>query len=281
MSLSEQLVELTQTPYLNLPSFATSVLAQLTTINSETPSQFDILFSHLTSAPAALSFKLALCKKIIEDASETSASSSSSGRRVAGGRALGGTARPATTSAKPRARVRTTTGEGAVSAHEGTAAVPGNVSSAAIAIGNVQNPNTVSPTYIARLPSYFEVVQLLKTSLPFFTFWHPQLERSDSAHLPNKPWATFSLLARVKFELLLAYVLVQVHRREMHASSVGRDKDDVPTSPDPFDADFAQSISDGSFAALLHELFAPQGRNEDEQMILFKDVLSGLTGLPP
>jgi hypothetical protein len=49
---------------------------------------------------------------------------------------------------------------------------------------------------------------------------------------------------------------------------------------DPPDAAFAQSISDGSFAALLEDLFAPQGGNEGEQMILFKEVLRALIGFP-
>jgi hypothetical protein len=278
----KQLVELTQTPYLNLPSFASSVLAQLTTITSETLSQFDILFSHLSSAPPALSFKLALCKKIIEDVSDTS-SSSNSNRRVSGGRATGGTARPTKTSAKPRARIRTTTAEGPVNAPEGTAADSTALDTGAN--GSGQNPNaplSVSPTYVARLPPYSEIVQLLKTTLPFFTFSCPQQQQSDSIHLPNKPWATFLLLTKVKFELLLAYTLVQLHRREMVeqiAPLAGRNKGGVQVTLDPPDAAFVQSVSNGSFAALLHDIFAPQGGNEDEQMVLFKEALSALTGL--
>jgi hypothetical protein len=276
---------LTQTPYLNLPSFATSVLAQLTTTNSETSSQFDTLFSHLSSAPAALAFKLALCKKIIEDASDTS-SSSNTNRRVSGGKATGTTVRSTTTLAKPRARVRTTMAEGSLNAPEGTAVASNNATApdaTANSITNGQNPNSslsVSPTYVARLPSYSEVVQLLKTSLPFFTFSYPQQQPPESIHLSNKPWATFLLLTRVKFELLLAYTLVQVHRREMaeqHGSLAGRNGiHDL----DPPDVAFAQSVSDGSFAKLLQDLFALRGGNEDEQMILFKDVLCALTGLP-
>jgi len=67
---------------------------------------------------------------------------------------------------------------------------------------------------------------------------------------------------------------------EQNVSLFGRNKDDIQVNLDPPDAAFVQSVSDGSFAALLHEVFALQGGNEDEQMILFKDVLSALTGLP-
>jgi hypothetical protein len=141
----------------------------------------------------------------------------------------------------------------------------------------------MSATYVARLPSYSDLVQLLRTTLPFFTFSYPQQQNPDSIHLHNKPWATFLLLTRVKFELLLAYILVQLQRREMieqRASSAVRNEDDIKTSLDPPDAVFTRSVSDGSFAALLRELFASRGGNEDEQMILFKDVLSALAGLP-
>ena len=81
---------------------------------------------------------------------------------------------------------------------------------------------------------------------------------------------------------MLAYILVQLHRREMaeqNASVAGRNEDETHVNLDPPDAAFAQSVSDGSFATLLHDLFAPRGGNEDEQMILFKDVLSALTGI--
>jgi len=46
------------------------------------------------------------------------------------------------------------------------------------------------------------------------------------------------------------------------------------------DASFDQSLADGSFAALLDEVFAPVGTNEDEERMLFKDLLSGIVGLP-
>jgi len=173
------------------------------------------------------------------------------------------------------------TAEGSVNAPE-DATAPDTTANGSTSNSSQSLP--VSPTYVARLPSYPEVVQLLRATLPFFTFSYPQQQqKSDFIHLPNKPWATFLLLTRVKFELLLAYILVQVHRREMseqRASSAGRTEDDIKISLDSPDAVFARSISDGSFAALLHELFVPRGGNEDEQMILFKEVLSSLTGLP-
>lgn len=148
------------------------------------------------------------------------------------------TARPTTTtSTKPRAGVKVIA--------ENTVAPSSTANSTTN--NSTQNPLPVSPTYVARLPSYSEVVQLVKTSLPFFTFSDPQQQPQppDSIHLPNKPWASLSLLTRVKFELLLAYTLVQVHRREMaeqQPSLVGLD---------PPDFAFAQAVSDGPFAALF------------------------------
>lgn len=260
--LSNQLVELTQTPYLNLPSFAASVLAQLTTINTATLSQFDTLLSHLTSSPPALSFKIALCKKIFEEASDTS----NVNRRGANATVV--TARPTTaTSAKPRARVK------AIAENSNTT----STTASGTTDNSTQNPLPASPTYVARLPSYSEMIQLVRTALPFFTFSHPQQQPQppDSVHLPNKPWATLSLLTRVKFELLLAYTLVQVQRCEV------AEQQPCLAGLNPPDLAFAQAVSDGSFAALLHELFTPRGGNGDEQTILFKDVLSALTGLPP
>ena len=47
------------------------------------------------------------------------------------------------------------------------------------------------------------------------------------------------------------------------------------------DASFDQSLVDGSFAALLDEVFSSVGTNEDEERMLFKDLLSGVVGLPP
>jgi hypothetical protein len=46
------------------------------------------------------------------------------------------------------------------------------------------------------------------------------------------------------------------------------------------DATFAKSVGDGSFAALVDDIFAPEGGNEDEERLLFKDVLKGVVGLP-
>jgi len=66
---------------------------------------------------------------------------------------------------------------------------------------------------------------------------------------------------------------------EQNVSLAGRNEGNIQVNLDPPDAAFFQSVSDGSFAALLHDLFVTQRGNEDEHMILFKDVLSALTGL--
>lgn len=151
---------------------------------------------------------------------------------------------------------------------------------------NTNPPPAVSPTYVARLLSHAEFVQLLKTTFPFFTFSCSQQRRTSQLgrHLPNKPWATHSLLTRVKFELSLAYVLVQVHRREIaeQRGLLPKKKSGAQrlANLDSPDAAFAKSVDDGSFAALVDEIFAPEGGNEDEERVLFKDVLKGVAGLP-
>lgn len=121
------------------------------------------------------------------------------------------------------------------------------------------------------------MIQLSQTNFPFFTFSYPQQQQQQPSHLssrlPNKPWASPTLLTRVKFDLLLAYILVQHHRRDLASDSNNSDLD----APD---ASFDQSLADGSFAALLDEVFAPVGTNEDEERMLFKDLLSGIVGLP-
>jgi hypothetical protein len=148
---------------------------------------------------------------------------------------------------------------------------------------NINLPPAASPTYVARLLSHAEFVQLLKTTFPFSCSQQRRTSQLGQ-HLPNKPWATHSLLTRVKFELSLAYVLVQVHRREMaeQRGLLPRKKSGAQrlANLDSPDAAFVKSVDDGSFAALVDENFAPEGGNEDEERVLFKDVLKGVAGLP-
>lgn len=200
--------------------------------------------------------------------------------------------------AQPRARVKTRMAEGSVMSHDenvtaSTSPITSSSTHSTIFAASSEAVNddrdihpSVSPTYVARLPSHAEFVQLLKTTFPFFTFSchqrHPASQLDQ--HLPNKPWATHTLLTRVKFELALAYTLVQVHRHEMieqHGLLAGK-KSGVQNlanfdGPDPA---FAKSIEDGSFSALVDEIFASEGRNEDEERMLFRDVLKSVAGLP-
>jgi len=79
-------------------------------------------------------------------------------------------------------------------------------------------------------------------------------------------------------------VLVQLHRRELAPDptiSLRNNRNGFNSDLDPPDASFDQSLADGSFAALLDEVFAPLGSNEDEERVLFRDLLSGIVGLPP
>jgi len=196
--------------------------------------------------------------------------------------------------AQPRARVKT---ESSVMSLDGNtiasfttnpvlSRTPLNLTATSKEINDTTNANinplpAVSPTYVARLLSHAEFVHLLKTTFPFSCSQQrrtPQLGQ----HLANKPWATHSLLTRVKFELSLAYVLVQVHRREMadQHGLLPRKRSGGLANLDSPDAAFAKSVDDGSFAALVDEIFASEGGNEDEERLLFKDVLKGVAGLP-
>ncbi|KAJ3507303.1 hypothetical protein NLJ89_g6378 [Agrocybe chaxingu] len=113
---------------------------------------------------------------------------------------------------------------------------------------------------------------------------------------PSRPWTAPSVLARVKFEMMLAYAVVQVMKGEACASastpSSATPSSTTPTSNggpqnsatpttinDPPDPAFLQSREDGSYAALLEEVFAPQGSNEDEERLGWVLVLRAVGGL--
>ena len=281
LTAQQQLVELTQTPHVNLPSFASTTLAQLATTSSpssptqthDTPtSHFTTLFTLLPTTPPALSFKIALCKKIIEDASDASPTSPKGGYSFGttsngtfGDVRPGGLKKPR---AQPRAitRQRTITSEGSVASIDvpSTPGMTTTLSSSTTPAAAPTAPPTTS-TYVARLPTYAELCRLLRTS---FSQASPQ-----QLHLPNKPWATHSLLLRVKFELLLAYALTQTQRREA-AQLAAAARIDAP------DATFLQAVADGSLKALVDELFRPLGNNEDEDRMMFADVIRAVVGLP-
>ena len=273
---------MTQTPHVNLPSFASTTLAQLATTSSpssptqthDTTSHFTTLFTLLPTTPPALSFKIALCKKIIEDASDASPTSPKGGYSFGttsngtfGDVRPGGLKKPR---AQPRAitRQRTITSEGSVASVDPPTAssTPGTtttLSSSATPAAAPTAPPTTS-TYVARLPTYAELCRLLRTS---FSQASPQ-----HLHLLNKPWATHSLLLRIKFELLLAYALTQTQRRE--ATQLAAARIDAP------DDSFLQAVADGSLKALVDELFRPLGNNEDEDRMMFADVIRAVVGLP-
>jgi len=244
---------------------------------------------------------------MIEDASDVTPSSPSGRAFANGGSTEGVNSRRGASSifqsvtskkprAQPRARVKTESSvmsvDGKFTASLTTSPVlsrtPLNLTAASRAINdttnaNINPPPAVSPTYVARLLSHAEFVHLLKTTFPFSCSQQCRTSQLGQ-HLANKPWATHSLLTRVKFELSLAYVLVQVHRREV-AEQHGllprkRSGAQGLANLDSPDAAFAKFVGDGSFAALVDKIFAPEGGNEDEERLLFKDVLKGVAGLP-
>lgn len=132
------------------------------------------------------------------------------------------------------------------------------------------------PTYIARLPSYTDIITLSRAILPFFTFSYARGSASSRGsspahanHLPSKPWATPVFIQRVKFELLLAYVLVQRERQVMIESG-------IPLAEPP-DGQFVAALEDGSFAAVVQEVFSLQGGEEN---LMFKAMIFVTASLP-
>ncbi|KAF9527316.1 hypothetical protein CPB83DRAFT_856343 [Crepidotus variabilis] len=306
--LMNLLIELTQTSFLNLPSVASAVLAQLTTsqsavVSPSTPAsslvldQFSTLFAHLSSTPAHLSFKLALCKKILDDATSGEVSSAqlpSKGKSIS--RELPDAPRPTSIMKKPKPQPRAvpkprpvvviSTTEDASTSIAGQSSESGTQCVSRTTSLNTLPPDTNTtisllppPTFVARLPSYVETITLARFVLPFFTFSYPQNGPRSSRggspayanHLPNKPWATPTLIIRVKFELMLAYALVQGQRQEMMTSRIPR--------AEPPDGAFTAALKDGSFANVLNEVFKPQGGNENEDIILFGEMIRATVGL--
>ncbi|CAA7261816.1 unnamed protein product [Cyclocybe aegerita] len=384
------LIDLTQTSLLNLPALASTVLAQMTSSSSSsssssnspsprtrsrkthTPSpspapstalafasSFDTLFAHLPSSPAALSFKLALCRKIIEDAASLASTETDEDAGRAGGwsgngngnrpRGAAGTGQSAMKRprAVPRPVTRQRTMKESTDASNSGAGVPSSptMSKTASSSSSIAPPPPLSAsstlasiapstststtatsaslpvrpkTFVARLPSWTDVVRLARVSVdvapgPGGAGEQPSANGNThtnanangkkragrtNAHArnpnltnltitnPSRPWTAPSVLARVKFEMMLAYAVVQVMRREVSSTSPPSGAptsngapDPSPTLDDPPDPAFLQSHTDGSYAALLDDVFALQGSNEDEERLGYVLVLRAVVGM--
>ena len=214
-------------------------------------------FSHLSSSPSVLLFKVILCKKMLQDTVDPSSSSDNSNPRSS--------ARP---KAQARARPKPLSRQGTRSDMSTLASPPLSsvLSGASMAsISSTDNTNAPAATLSKAtniLPSWDQVTRLLLDGTNgSSTSTKTNLARS----MPI--WATPSLILRVKFELLFAYGMVHVHNK--------LESRDLESDPG-----WNTSLKDGSLSRLIDAVFVARESNEDEDALFYRSLLIGAFGLP-
>ena len=245
------------TPHLNLPFFASSVLSQLASsaaaISSSASEIIPTFFSHLSSSPSVLPFKIILCKKILQDTVDHSSSPDAP---------KASTARPkAQAKAQPKAlsKQRTQSDMGTLTSPPLSSGLSG-LSMSSISSADATNATPAASKASSPLPSWDQITRLL-------------LDGTSGSATKTNPaksmpiWATHSLILRVKFELLLAYGMIHVHNK-------------LEICDLESEVEWNASLKDGGLSRLIDVVFVARGSNEDEDALFYKSLLLGAFGLP-
>lgn len=175
---------------------------------------------------------------------------------------LPATARPkaqARAQPKPLSRQRTQTVIGS-SPHSSALA---GASMGSISSADITNTTAATASKASNyLPSWCQVTHLL---LDGTSSSLTSTKASPAGSMPI--WATYSLILRVKFELLFAYGMVHVHNKLENC--------DLESEPE-----WNASIKDGSLSKLMNVVFVARGSNEDEDALFYRSLLMGAFGLP-
>ncbi|KIM45367.1 hypothetical protein M413DRAFT_442037 [Hebeloma cylindrosporum] len=298
------LIDTTQSSHLNLISFASAALAHLassanTSANdassplsmSHPPDPLTNLFTHLPSTPAALSFKVAVCKKILQenDASTSGVHPSP----IPGGNAngtsssanLNGTNVPEPR--RPRAQPRAIPLSRQTTAADISAAPPTNPASGSLASIQANTPNTTTtapgPTPRPKLvlPNFSEVARLVQAqpSSSFSTTPPMRRNRGQSnraSPTPQTPWMIPAVLLRVKYELLLACAMISIQMADAASGFVD------PRTPAESETEWSMAKKDGRLEALLRGVFDGQSDVDEGggDKSFYAEIIRAVVGIP-
>lgn len=215
-------------------------------------------FSHLSSSPSVLPFKIILCKKMLQDTVDHSSSSDNLNPRSSARPKAQARAQP-----KPLSRQGTRSDMSTLTSPPLSSVLSG-ASMASISSADTTNaPTATLSKATSILPPWDQVTRLL---LGGTSGSSTSTKTNPARSMPI--WSTPSLMLRVKFELLFAYGMVHVHNklesRDLESESGG----------------WNTSLKDGSLSRLMDAVFVARDSNEDEDALFYRSLLIGAFGLP-
>jgi len=257
--------------------------------SNTTPDPLTNLFAYLSSTPAALSFKVAICKKILQendtstsgiqptpipkgDANDTMSSIANlNGTNLAGPR-------------RPRAQPRAVPLSRQTTASEITTVSLASGSPASIQPPTPNTTTTAVPAPTPRpklvLPNFSEVARLVQIQPSSSLSTTPPTRRNRgqsnrSSPTLQTPWMLPAVLLRVRYELLLACAMISIQMVEAAAASAD------PHVPSELEAEWALAKKDGRLEALLHEMFDTENdADEGVDKAFYAEIIRAVVGIP-